>query len=110
MCLANQEGRTELLRQPPSEDASAARPTCCHGVRFATGHPPTAPPFATAATLSACQPLRLPAAPPASTRTAPPDALSAVSAAAAFPLVTIFVKDEDACQIGVPARWSAKWV
>lgn len=32
------------------------------------------------------------------------------SVAAAFPLVAIYVEDEDGCQIGVPVRWSAKWV
>lgn len=32
------------------------------------------------------------------------------SAAAAFPLVTIYVGDEDACQIGRPVRWTAKWL
>lgn len=32
------------------------------------------------------------------------------SAAAAFPLVVIFVGDEDNCQIGRPTRFTAKWV
>lgn len=32
------------------------------------------------------------------------------SAAAAFPLVAVYVEDEYACQIGRPVRWTSKWM